>query len=565
MKYVRIHPLGKCVMFLIIGIFSYWGMQGQEQDVSWEKLEDLLAQVKVIDAAKNQRLINLKEQLVKVSKERIKQQYEIATILYQEYKVFNRDSAFYYAEKSYLLSTELSDRQFEIQSRINLIDICVSSGMYYEALAYVAQMDTLQIQTDQKSLYYGLLGRCYGDMAEYSDVLPFRENYLIQAKRYREVALAYTQSGTFFHSFLKAFNKYKEGKLTEALADFQAFEQAGLSDRDFALVHYITGEIYSQLGYSKKAVPHYSYAAMADIKNSTKESLAIIKLAAILFQNGDVNHASVLIQKAYEDAVFYGAQQRKIQVGAIFPLIEQQLVANMEKEKERLYWQYMIAIGILIAVAGLTLVIFNQYRRIRKAEQLLSSANGNLTKANNRLEEVNQELKFRNQEIEKINKKLQETNEIKEEYVGFFFTQYDDIFEKFNDFMLQINEGVAAEDFRKIAFVARQYHTRKEKNKLLKNFDRAFMELYPNFIEEYNKLMQEPYRIHISEGDALTKELRIYALLKLGISHNEKIAQILGYSVNSIYAYKTKVRNQSVVLKHQFDELLLENTSFRTF
>lgn len=559
--------IGYFWMLLMCCGLSGWNLQAQlpPQEVLWTELENALTQVSALDARKNQRLDSLRQCYQVLGDDQLAERYRLSHRLFQEYKVFKRDSAFYYARQSYLLSRQMKQTQEQIRARLNLIDICVSSGMYYEALDYVKEMDTLPMATDEKSLYFGLLGRCYGDMAEYSDVLPYREFYAEQANVYREAALTYTQSGTFFNSFLKAFNQYKEGKRAEALSDFQSLERTGLSNRDVALVHYMIGELYTELGRQQQAIPHYTYAAMVDIQHSTKESLAIIKLAAILFQNGDVDRASVLIQKAYEDAVFYGAQQRKIQVGAIFPLIEQQLLANIEQEKNRLYWQYMIAIGILIAVAGLTLVIFYQYRRIKKAEQLLSEANRDLTSVNRQLEMVNQELKNRNQEIENINGKLQEANEIKEEYVGFFFTQYDDIFEKFNGFMEQINEGVATEDFRKIAFVARQYHTRKEKDKLLQNFDRAFMELYPNFIEEYNNLMQEPYRIQRTEGSALTKELRIYALLKLGISHNEKIAQILGYSVNSIYAYKTKVRNQSSVSKSEFDELLLENTSFKRF
>lgn len=156
-----------------------------------------------------------------------------------------------------------------------------------------------------------------------------------------------------------------------------------------------------------------------------------------------------------------------------------------------------------------------------------------------------------------------ESNKINEEYIGFFFTEYDAIFEKFNDLLSKITNDIDNEDIDKAKFKLSKYDSVKEKEKLLHNFDTAFMKLFPNFINEFNKLMIDGSEVKINSNQILNKELRIFALIRLGIKHNEKISKILGYSVNSIYAYKTKVRNKSKVENENFDKLLIQNTSLK--
>lgn len=175
--------------------------------------------------------------------------------------------------------------------------------------------------------------------------------------------------------------------------------------------------------------------------------------------------------------------------------------------------------------------------------------------------DVNEQIKARNIEIKLGNIQLFEANKIKEEYLGFFFTEYDDIFEKFNEVKLKIDRDLIEENYSKAKFHLSKYNLKKEKEKLLNNFDTAFINLFPNFINEFNALMKEDCKVKIKEYQILNKELRIFALIRLGINHNEKIAQILGYSVNSIYAYKSSVRNKSIVKNENFENTLRKNTS----
>ncbi len=200
---------------------------------------------------------------------------------------------------------------------------------------------------------------------------------------------------------------------------------------------------------------------------------------------------------------------------------------------------------------------------MKKAKKIIADAHKNLKRINKQLISVNEKIKLQNIEIKQVNKQLSEANKIKEEYLGLFFTQYDMVYEKFNSFMTTIKNHIEEEHYDKVKRTISGYNLKREKEKLLENFDTAFINLFPNFINEFNFLMKEECKIKLEKEQFLTKELRIYALIRLGITQNEIIAQILGYSVNSIYAFKTKIRNNSIVKKDDFDQKLLKNTTLK--
>lgn len=535
---------------------------GQKKE-DFNKLNAIIESSSIYDQNKKVHIDSLKTILENTESDSLIEQYNLNQQLFNEYKVFKRDSAFHYGLVAKQLAFKIQDTLLIVDANIRLADICVSVGMYKEALDFLDFNGNSEIPQDSRSLYYGLLGRCYSDMAEYSNIPYFYATYNKLALTYREKALAATEEGTFFNSFLKAFNKSKNSQLAKALNDFETLLKSNLDMREKALVNYMLGDINMQLNNDDKAIPYFTDAIIADIKTSTKESLAIIKLSEILFKNGDIKNASTLIHKANEDALFYGAQQRKIQVGAILPLIEQELVQIVEREKKRLYWQNILVSIFLIFVICFTIIIYLQFRKLKKAKIIIADAHKKLKQTNIQLTSVNEQINARNREIERVNIQLFEANKIKEEYLGFFFTQYDDVFEKFNYFKTNIEKNIEEEKYDKIKYQCINYNLKREKEKLLQNFDSAFINLFPNFIKEFNSLMKDEYKIKLENEQLLTKELRIYALIRLGIKHNEVIAQILGYSVNSIYAYKTKIRNKSLLNKDDFDQKLLEITTIK--
>lgn len=549
-------------LFNIILLICAGFVTSNAQDNQLRDLKSVIDSSNVYDNEKRKEILVVKKDLNQLNESNYEQRFNLNQQLFYQYKVFKSDSAYYYSVQNKLIGEKLKDSSFIYRSFINMADICISVGMYKEALGYLKSVDIKFLDNDSKALYYGLYGRCYSDLAEYSNLADYSFNYNQLAKFYREKTLELIEGHGFFNNFMIAYNEYKAGNLESAITNLSSLLEMDLGLHDKALTHYVLGEIY----YSKdieKAEYHYSKAAIADIKTSTKESLAIIRLSEILFKKKNLEMASLLIQKAYQDAKFYGAQQRKLQVGAILPLIQESITQNIEQERKRLYFQYVGAIISLIIVIFFMTIVFIQFKRLKEAKKLITHAHNELQHTNIQLTKVNEQIKVQNLEIKDVNKRLFEANKIKEDYLGFFFTEYDNVFEKFNDFISVIHNNIDENNIDKLKYHLSKYNLKREKEKLLDNFDNAFINLFPNFINEFNALMKEGHKIKLKENQILNKELRIFALMRLGITHNEIIAQILGYSVNSIYAYKTKIRNGSLIENDSFDQNLLNNTSIR--
>lgn len=552
-----------CLSLVLVSILLLYpsSFYGQSEQLL-KRLDQVIDSSSIYDKSKRKTIQDLKDKLELIKDDRHKL-LDLNQQLFDQYVLFKRDSAFDYALKIKGLSEKINDKSYLMKANINLANISVSAGMYKEGLDYLLLIKPEEINNENGSLYYGLLGRCYSDMAEYSSIPIFSKKYNQLAKKCRIKALNLTDEGTFFNSFLKFFNEYKDGDLASTEKGFLSLLNSDVSDRDEALLNYMLGEICNESGRVDRAIDYYSKAVISDIRISTKESLAIIKLSELLFRKKNLQSASSLVKKAYDDAVFYGAQQRKLQVGAILPHIEEEIVQNIEREKKRLYYQYIGAIVFSVIVICFLILTFMQFRKIQKAKKIIAVAHTDLQNVNKQLVVVNEEIKARNSQIELINNRLSEANKINEEYIGFFFTEYDDIFEKFNEFTSYIERDIDSGDYAKAKYRISRYDLKKEKDKLLNNFDTAFINLFPDFITEFNSLMKPGEQIKLKEGQILNKELRIFALIRLGIKHNEKIAQILGYSVNSIYAYKTKVRNKSIIENEGFDKKLMKITSVK--
>ncbi len=546
-------------LFLLLHINN---VNSQEKNIL-EKLNAVIDSSKVYEQRKIIKIKNIKRLLIDTKYNKHIIRYNLCQQLFNEFKTYKRDSAFHYGILTKNIAIELNDNILISNANINLADICVSSGMYKEALDFIEDISINELPVSSLSIYYGLLGRCYSDMAEYSNIPYFFTEYNKLAKEYREKAVGFAQKGTFYYSFLKAFNNSENNNIEESINQFESILQNNIGSVEQALVNYMLAKLYLKMNNRDKSILYFAKATIQDIKTPAKESLAIIKLSELLFKKGDIKNASVLIQKANQDALFYGAQQRKIQVGAILPLIEQEIVQIIEQEKKRLFIQYVLVSIFLIFAICLTLIIFFQYKRLKKARLIILKTHNNLKQKNKELVEVNEQIKAHNLEINQINNLLLESNKIKEEYLGFFFMQYDNIFEKFSYYIDNIHKFLEEGNYEKVKYQALSYNQKREKEKLLRNFDSAFIKLFPNFINEFNSLMVEGRKVKLKENEILNKDLRIFALMRLGIKHNEIIAQILGYSVNSIYAYKTKIRNNSTIEKTDFDQKLLDITTLK--
>lgn len=523
------------------------------------KLYEIIEQTDFYDSKKEQAIKILKKKLKETKS--LDEQLALQSELAKAYQNFNYDSAFVYS--IIFLKNAYSQNNLEkiADAKIQFGNICVAAGLYKEGLDTLLSLDFQEIRNDQKSLYFGLLGRYYEEMADFTNLPHFSKNYQNLAKTYQKKAQKFTEKGTFFDDFLNV-SPLASGGVLELK---QLFIKHKLGLRDDALVNFVLGDWYIQQQQPDSAIVYLMKSAISDVQSCTKENLAFLKLAELFFKKGNIEGASILIKKANEDAFFFGARQRKIQIGAVLPLIEEAVIQKINQQRQRLYWQNIGLSIFTFFVVLLLFIIYRQMQHLKLAKNELDFINQELQFINFSLAQANDEKAAQNELLQQANLRLQEANVVKEKYIGLFFFREATWLDEFQKFISKVQTLFKSSDLKKVKLFVQEYDLLPFKTDSLYNFDKAFIELFPQFISEFNTLFEEQYQIKLEKNELLNNETRIFALIRLGITHNEKIAQILGLSVNTVYAYKSKIRNRSKFDSKIFDQKLMEVTKFRVF
>ncbi len=518
-----------------------------------------------------------------MSPNNVDMQYRIDLQLYNEYKYYNYDSALRYTKKLRKLAENKSDRALLLDAKLKAVFIMLSAGMFKETFDSLKIISIDNVADSLKAEYYTLMGRSYYNLADFNADSYSSPIYNNMANLYLDSALVFFAQNSFDHIYYSALKFLKKGNSDSALANLrQLVKRNDLTHHQNALATSTIGGIYIAQGQEDKAKPFLIAASVSDIKSSTKETLALLTLAGLIYSEGKIEEALLYIEKANADAVFYNARLRKVQVGAILPFIEGGLITTIKSQKEKLQI-FLIALSILVLLlGGFAVIIRNQVKKLKVARANLSEANLKLQQTNHELVEVNElkekynsqlkeintqlqevnEIKEKyNIQLQKINHQLTEANKIKEEYIGYYFNLDTEYLARTEKLITTLDKKLVERRWEEIKIILKSFDAKKEKDELLKNFDKVFLRLFPNFLVQFNTLFKEEDRITLKEEQLLNTDLRIFALIRLGITGNEKIAEILGYSINTIYAKKTKIRSKTIVNKEEFERRIGEITT----
>jgi hypothetical protein len=529
----------KWVIFswMLLIAFSVNGQAGT--DSLLQELTGILEKAPVYDGEKYKQIAQLQTRLNAIAPGDVRKSFSLFKDLYNEYRIFNYDSAYRYAGKMQDIAYRTGDKQLITEARLNLCFILLSSGLFRETYDSLRVTAIAQAPDSLKALYYTLMGRYYYDLANYdSDGGYHSKEYDDRGNLYMDSALAFYPPASFEYGYYSGLRDFKRNRSDQSAEFFRKLLDSGrLSDHQLALTASTLSGIYQQKGQTTRAIDLMIQAAMADIRSSTKETFAIFTLADLLYKAGDVRHASLFIETAIGNAEFYGARLRKVQVSSMLSLIESEKINAVESER-RLLIRYSVVVTLLVLVlVFLVVVIRQQVKKLKKAQQMITEAH-----------EVQRQ----------INDKLEEANKIKEEYIGYFFSLDSEFFVKLERLKRTLDQKIAERKFEDIRFIVNNIQLKKEKEELLKSFDTVFLRIFPHFVDKFNSLFKEEDKILLKENEPLNIDLRIFALIRMGISDNDKIAQILGYSVNTIYAYKTRIKNRSTLPNDEFEARIMD-------
>lgn len=464
-------------------------------------------------------------------------QYEICLKLFNEYDSFTYDSAYYYITKARVAASHLNDASKIAYAKIKTGFVLLSSGLFKESLDTLLSIQPESFPDSIKFQFYAVVARTYYDLADYVKGTNFASVYNETGNRFldKAIRLASSKSNDYWYCF--SLRKMKGADLPAARDAFKFWiDNYKLLDHEYAIAASSLGYIYSLMGQNENAIDMLIKASIADIKSSTKETVALRNLSDLIFKQGDVKTAYRYIKLALDDATFYNARHRKIEIAKILPIIEGEKLNTVEKQKSILEIYAILITLLIIVVLVFAFVIFKQLRKLKQAKYIIQEINLNLMASNN---------------------KLMETNRIKEEYIGYFFNINSEFIEKMASFQKAIHRKVVARQYDDLDNIIKNSSLKEERGNLFQNFDKIFLKLFPNFVNDFNLLFKEEDRILLKNNELLTPDLRIFALMRLGIKDNEKIAKFLDYSVTTIYTYKTKIKSKSIFREH-FEEKVME-------
>jgi len=458
--------------------------------------------------------------------------------LYEEYHIFSYDSAYAYAKNMRETARHQGNDSLQAYAGLKLGFILVSSGMFKEVFDTLSSIPLSLLNRARQAEYYTLAARCFYDLADYDQDEFYSPRYNEQGNRYLDSALLLLPENSFEYNYYSGLKNMKEGKPESAVDYFEnLLRDTALSLHELAVTASTLSDIYIRRGETDSAITLLIRAAISDIRSCTKETRATFSLASLLFKKGELQRASVYIQKAVSDALFYGARQRKVQLSSILPLIEGEKLSEVEREKKNIS-AYAVAITVsFLMLILLTVIIIRQVNKLKLAKKTITLAH---------------------EQQGRVNAKLEEANKIKEEYIGYFFNGNSEFYTRIEKFKRSVENKIADRKLDEISFFVNNLNLKKEREELLRNFDQIFLKLFPNFITEFNKLLKDEDQIRLKDGELLNTHIRIFALIRMGIHEPEKIAAILEYSVNTINTYKTKIKNKSLVPNEEFEHRIME-------
>jgi len=531
---------------IILVILCLWFtslLHAERLDSMFVELDKYIVQNNYYMNLKENKIHKIKTELRVSSNVSFEQLHHYAA-LFDEYKSYKYDSAYVYAIKTLDIANKLNDPGKIIEAKVRLVFCFLSSGLFKEAFDIVKDSDVDHLSASVKLDYYTIMARLYYDMADYNGVEPFKSAYVEKGNKYSEEAIALIPVNTVQYWSAMGLMKMKQKDYNGSMDAFKEVLKMSVDNHEDAIAASSLAYINTLTNQHDDALINLIKAAISDIKSATKETVAMRNLATQLYQShGDINQANKYIKLAMDDANFYNARHRKIEISSILPIIEKERFDSIERQRNLLIWLFISVTILLVLFLGATLIIRKQLKKLKIARMTIQE---------------------QNEKVLLTNSELYEANKIKDKYIGHFFYVNYQYIDKLEHMYRLINRKVASRQYDEFPKLFKEADIQMERKNMYTSFDQTFLKLFPDFINEYKLLFPLDEIPHMGiENGSLTVEMRIFALIRLGVIESEKISKFLNYSIHTINTYKTKVKNKSIVQNELFEQKIMEIKSVK--
>jgi hypothetical protein len=489
------------------------------------------------------------KRMLKIPDLALNQRYAINRQIYLDYQYYQIDSAFLYSKNNLLIAERLNHAEYIYDTKLDLSFLYWQTGKFFESIQNLQSLDRNQLSQLPEELlrkYFEAYKQLYRYYAE-SQV--DRNNYYFQLSNlYRDSLRSIVPLESKSYQVLTAEKLMDENRTQDAgRIVHELLAQSTVEDHERAIFANILANIYKKEGNLELQKKYYAISAICDMKNAVKENTSTQALALILYREGAIDDAYRYIQSSMDDAVFCNARFRTYEITKIFPIIDEAYQKKAVKQKQELKL-YLLLVSILLLFLVVAIIyVSRQMKRVARIRKELYRTNLKLQDLNKDLQDSNSRLLQLNDELTDVNRKLSETNLIKEAYLAKFIDLCSNYIEKLDNYRRSLGKIAAKGKVEELytALKSTRYID-SELSDFYVNFDETFLRIYPTFVEDFNTLFPEGEKQMVKPGELLNKELRIYALIRLGINDNSKIAVFLRYSLTTVYTYRSRFKNKSL-------------------
>ena len=518
-------------LILLLACFSAEARAQKAQidlETLYEKLDSLIDCRQQIYADKEKRIEIIRSGL---DDRRISdaERYSLQERLYNEYTAFKYDSAYKYVTANMEIAQRMGDPHRLAMSQLHLTHILSVSGLFDQAQRILDGLQVDALDDESRVGYYNQMGELNLFLSEFAVNTKYYKEYHDNAQEYRKHILELTEKNTYAYTFAHAVYLCESGHVKEAVKEFEAYlPQLRRGTRDYSVVTSTLAYFYSHLQQDDLREQYLLLSAISDAEAAISENNSLRELSAVLLANGDTDRAFRYLNVAIENANFYGTRLRNQQAAQLVPSIVSTYDDLRTAQSHRAKIFILILLLGILALVGSSLLLLWVLRKRKEA--------------NRRVREVNGLLNENVQKLEETSIKMKESNKIKDEYIGRFLELCSSYIDRADE-QRKLENRLARD--RKLPELYAELKSSRYINELTsvfyQNFDATFLKIYPTFVEEVNRLLEPENRIE-PKGEKLNTELRVLALIRLGINDNQKIADILRSSITTIYTYRSKLK-----------------------
>ena len=462
----------------------------------------------------------------------------ILNTIYHEYYTYRYDSAMVYANRGLSLALSDNNTYYATLNRINRAAVLSTGGFYSQAETLLNEIGENTVPHQLKQYYYYTTTWLYSYWESFCDKSEFKDYYRQKKLQFLQLTVNTTHSNYVgLYAYLSGELAYLENPLGKNVLRHYtiAINNSQVNSRVHASAAYSIARYYREIGNIQLYEKYIVEAAISDMVCPLKENLALQELSTYLYKKGPkyANRAARYIYCSMEDAQFYNNRLRMLEISNILPIIA---TANQEAlaHKERIVRGVLAVVSFLsLVLLGMALLGYKQTKRLARSRR---------------------EVKSQNLKLTELNEKLIATNHRRETYMRLFMDISAVYIRKLIEYRKLVGRKITANQTADLLKTINSYKLAEEEaTTFYTRFDRAFIELYPGFVEELNHLLLPDAKIELPSPNSLTTEVRIFALMRLGVTDSQEIATLLFYSTQTIYNYKSAMRTRAIN-RETFDE-----------